>query len=235
MEETENIDVQAQEVVEPENTESSEAQPAVAENSEVKSADTKEYNWRQMEEKVKQEKQEKEQLQRRIWELEQATKTNTATKDEKDELAQLQEDDLITYGQLDKLAEKKARAIFQEELKKAEKAKQPILVKQKFPDFEKIVTPENIEKLKKEDPELERLILLSENPYERTYKEIKRSDFYRSSENNKESQEKIAENSKKPVSSNTFGKQRPLSYANDYAKGDASLFDEMQKYRGGSM
>ncbi|KKK62739.1 hypothetical protein LCGC14_3001330, partial [marine sediment metagenome] len=107
--------------------------------------------------------------------------------------------------------------------------------KQKYPDFENIVTSENIEKLKQEDPELEKLIMLSNNPYERTYKEIKRSDFYRSTQVNKESEEKIAENSKKPISSNSFGKSRPLSYANDYAKGDASLMEEMQKYRGGSL
>jgi hypothetical protein len=230
MEETENKDVQTQDVVEPEKSESSDAQPEVATKSEESSAGTKEYNWRQMEEKHR---QEREQLQKKVWELEE--KSKSAIKNEEEETAQLQEDDLITYGQLDKLAEKKARAIFQDEFKKAEQAKQPLAVKQKYPDFEKVVTLENIEKLKKEDPELENLIMHSMNPYERTYKEIKRSDFYRSSQGNKESEEKIAENSKKPISSNSFGKSRPLSYANNYAKGDPSLYEEMLKYKGGSL
>lgn len=230
MEETENKDV-IQEAVEPEKSESSDAQPEVVTKSEESSADTKEYNWRQMEEKHK---QEREQLQKKVWELEEKSKS-AIKKEEEEETAQLQEDDLITYGQLDKLAEKKARAIFQDEFKKAEQAKQPIAVKQKYPDFEKVVTLENIEKLKKEDPELENLIMHSNNPYERTYKEIKRSDFYRSTQGTKESEEKIAENSKKPISSNSFGKSRPLSYANDYAKGDTSLMEEMQKFRGGSL
>ncbi len=231
MEETENKDVQTQESVEPEKTESSESQPEVTTKSEESSADTKEYNWRKMEETHK---QEKEQYQRRIWELEEKEKQKTAAKEE-EESVQLQEDDLITYGQLDKLAEKKARTIFQEEFKKAEQEKQPLVEKEKYYDFDNIVTSENIEKLKQEDPELESLILLSKNPYERTYKEIKKSDFYRSTQENKESVDKIAENSKKPVSSNSLGKSRPLSYANNYAKGDTSLNDEMQKYRGGSL
>ena len=235
MEETENKDVKEQGVVDPVNTESSDSQPTEAVKSEESNVGSKDYNWRQMEERVKHEKLEKEQLQRKIWELEQAKANNVTTKEEKDELSELQGDDLITYSQLDKLADKKARAIFQEELNKVEKAKQPLVAKQKYPDFEKVVTTENIEKLKNEDPELERLILLSENPYERTYKEIRRSEFYKSNLANKESEEKIAENSKKPISSNSFGKQRPLSYANDYAKGDPNLWSEMQKYRGGTI
>ena len=232
MEETEQNDVINQEVVTPTQTESSDNQPEDTNKSKEPSAGSKEYNWRQMEDKHK---QEIEQLQRRNWELEKAKENNTASNEEKDELSQLQADDLITYGQLDKLAERKARSIFQEELQKAERAKQPLAAKQKYQDFEQIVTAENIEKLKQEDPELERLILLSENPYERTYREIKRAEFFKAHKINKENEEKIAENSKKPVSSNSFGKQRPLSYANDYAKGDESLFEEMQKLRGGSL
>lgn len=236
MEETENKDVIEQEIIEPANAESSNDQPEVS-NETPKDPETgsKEYNWRQMEGKYT---KEKEQFQRKIWELEQEKQQIASKKDQEKEDIQLEKDDLITYGQVDEIvekrAEKKARAIFQEEFQKAEKAKQPEMVKQKYTDFEKIVTLENIEKLKKEDPELERLILLSNNPYERVYKEIRRSEFYTSSKKNKESQGKIAENSKKPVSSNSFGKQRPLSYANDYAKGDKSLWEDMQKFRGGS-
>lgn len=231
MEETEKGDVNVQEAVQPEKSESTGAQPEVATKSEESSADTKEYNWRKREETYEKKEQ---QYQRRIWELEEKEKQKAALKQD-DELAELQEDDLITAGQHKKLFQKDARAIFQEEFRKAEQAKQPLVAKQKYSDFENIVTPENIEKLKKEDPELEKLIMLSNNPYERTYKEIKRSDFYRSTQVNKESEEKIAENSKKPVSSNSFGKSRPLSYANDYAKGDVSLNEEMQKFRGGSL
>jgi len=226
MEETEKKDVISQDVVEPEKTESS---PPLVEENKPKESDvgSKDYNWRRMEEKLRE-------LENRNLELEKTLKNGSEKKPpQEDELSQLQADDLITYGQLDKLAEKKARAIFQEEMQKTERAKQPQVVKSKYPDFEQVVTTENIEKLIKEDPELEKLIMLSENPFERTYKEIKRSEFYKSKIVTSESDEKIAENQKKPVSSNTLGKQRPLSYANSYAKGNPELWDEMQKYRGG--
>jgi len=217
-------DVNVQESVQPD-AQTSTSQP----NSQIKSQDqdvgSKEYNWRKMEEKHK---KEMEQLQKELQEI--RLNQESAIKPREEEELQLEKDDLITYEQLDKLADKKARAIFQEEMKKAERAKQPLAVKQKYPDFESVVTSDNIEKLKQEDPELERLILLSENPYERTYREIKRSDFYKSQLANKESDERIAENSKKPVSSNSLGKQRPLSYANDYAKGSPELWKEMQHY-----
>ena len=238
MEETENKDVNQQEIVKPVEPESSSNdQPEVSNETKEPDVGSKEYNWRRMEEKYT---KEKEQFQKKIWELEQEKERIAAKKKEEENKGpDLEKDDLITYGQVDELVEKraeeKARKIFQDEFQKAERAKQPEMVKQKYPDFEKIVTEENIEKLKKEDPELERLILLSKNPYERVYKEIKRSEFYKSTQVTKESKEKIEHNSKKPVSSNSFGKQRPLSYANDYAKGDPNLWSEMQKYRGGSI
>lgn len=232
MEATETIDVNNQEVIPPEQPESSNSQPEETKKSEEPSAGSKEYNWRQMEEK-------NDQLKKQVWELEQEKERQASKKEQEKQELQLEKDDLITYGQVDELVEKraetKARAIFQDEFQKAERARQPLAAKQKYSDYEKVVTSENIEKLEKEDPELARLITLSKNPYERVYKEIMRSDFYKVTNVNKESEQKIAENSKKPVSSNSFGKQRPLSYANDYAKGSSNLNDEMQKYRGGSL
>jgi hypothetical protein len=236
VEETKKPDVIEQEIIEPAKPETLNDQPQDVQLSEEPSVGSKEYNWRQLEDKHT---QEREQLQRKVWELEQDKEKTLLQKDQENEESKFEKDDLITYGQVDELvekrAEKKARAIFQDEFQKAERAKQPLVVKQQYPDFEKVVTQENIDKLKKEDPELERLILLSTNPYERVYKEIRRSEFYKSNKVNKESEERIAENSKKPISSNSFGKQRPLSYANDYAKGDTNLWSEMQKYRGGSL
>lgn len=219
-------DVNVQESVQPEKTQTSDSPSQSPIKSQSQDVGSKEYNWRQMEEKHK---KEIEQLQRELWELKQKKEESTPQEEE----LKLQEDDLITYGQLDKLAEKKARAIFQEELKKVERAKQPLAAKQKYPDFEQVVTSENIEKLKQEDPELEKLIMLSDNPFERTYREIKRADFFKSQMKNKESDEKIAENMQKPVSSSSLGKQRPLSLANDYAKGSAELYAEMRRYSRG--
>lgn len=228
MEEKENTDVQSQEVVNPENSQTSEASQNENSDSHAQPKEgTKEYNWRRLEEQ-------KQQLEQKYNLLEEKFNKVLETKKEPEESEpQLQEDDLITYGQLDKLAEKKAREIFQQENLKAEREKQPLAAKNKYTDFEQVVSPENIEKLEKENPELARLITLSNNPFEMTYKEIKRSKFYQDRIKTKENDEKIDANSQKPTSVNSLGKQRPLSHANNFAKGDPTLWDEMQKCRGG--
>lgn len=192
---------------------------------------SKEYNWRKMEQK-------NEQLEKEIHELRNALKENMQNSQKQepaDELSMLQEDDLITVGQMNKLAEKRAKKIIEEEFAKREKAKLPDITKSQFTDYDQVVTAENIEQLIKEDPDLEYDIQVAKNPYARAYKAIKQSQFYRDKYRNKENEDKIAENSKKPISINTIGKQRPLSHANEYAKGSPDLFKEIQQYRGGSL
>lgn len=218
---TDNQDVKSQETIAPE----SEAQKP--KESEVGS---KEYNWRQMEQKNKQLEQELIALRNDI-----NKKAEEQTPDKPDELSTLEEDDLITKNQAIKLAEEKAKKIIEQELNSREKAKQPSQVKAEYSDYDQVVTKENIELLVKEDPELEYDIQVSKNPYKRIYKEIKKADFYLKSFESKENENKILENSKKPVSSNTLGKQSPLSQANEYAKGHPNLFAEMQKFRGGTI
>ncbi len=233
-EEKANISVSNQDVASL-NEQNSSVSSISNENSEELQKGSKEYNWRKMEEKLQQSEKEQSELKRRYLELEEKLKTSFNKKEEIPEQPQLDADDIITYEQYKKLNKEDARVIVQEELKNFEKSKQPIEVRSKYSDYDQIVTLENIEKLKKEDPELEKLIMASNNPYERVYKEIKRSNFFKDSLISKESEEKIAKNSQKPTSSTTFGKQRPLSYANDFAKGDVALWKEIVKYRGGSL
>lgn len=188
---------------------------------------SKEYNFRRMEQKMKQ-------LEQQNYELMQEMQRAQAPKqkEEPDEFSQLQADDLITFGQVtkytEKMAEKKARELLEKEFQKREAAQQPTQAKSQYKDYEQVVTVENIEQLVKEDPELEELIQKSRNPYERAYKEIKKANFFREKQTNKISAEKIEENSKKPISSNSIGKQRPLSQASSYSRDD--LYEEMMRY-----
>jgi len=212
---------QEQQVVEaPEEAKQSTEKPQEAE------AGSKEYNFRRMEQKMKQ-------LEQQNYELMQEMQRAQAPKPqaEPDEFSQLQADDLITFGQVskytEKMAEKKARELVEQEFRKREVAQQPAQVKSQYKDYEQVVTPEHIEQLVKEDPELEDLIQKSRNPYERAYKEIKKANFFREKQANKVSAEKIDENSKKPISSNSLGKQRPLSQANAYSKDE--LYAEMMR------
>ena len=185
---------------------------------------SKEFNWRAMERKMGE-------LERQNAELSKAVTQAKPQAEPESPEPQLEEDDLITVAQ----ADKRAMRLIEQELAKREKAKLPAKTKSQFSDYDQVVTPENIERLIKEDPDLEHDISVARNPYSRAYKAIKQAQFFKDQGANKENEEKIASNSGKPVSSNTIGKQRPLSHANAYAKGSPDLMAEMQKYRGGSI
>ncbi len=220
-EEATEQDVKEQEVVEPAE-EATESTPKPQETE----VGSKEYNFRKMEQKALQQDNQ-------IYELNQQLQRLQAPKqqEEVDPFAELQKDDLVTFGQVENLidarAEKKTQAALEKEFQKREAAQQPVQVKQQYKDYDQIVTPENIEQLIKEDPELEELISKSRNPYDRAYKEVKKSNFFREKSANRENEEKLEENSKKPVSSNSVGSQRPLSQANSYSKEE--LYAEMMQ------
>ena len=187
---------------------------------------SKEFNWRRMEQKVNDLERKNDELYAAAQKVAQPTPQAEPQED-----LQLEDDDLITVAQSDKRAKK----MLAEELDKRDKAKLPAKAKADFKDFDQVVTTANLEQLIKEDPDLEHDIQVARNPHARAYKAIKQAQFYRAKNENKESEQRMDENSQKPVSSNSLGKQRPLSHANDYAKGSADLLAEMQQYRGGSI
>ena len=205
--------------------------PIVPEEPKKPEPGTQEFNWRRMEQKV-------QELERKNQELSQTMQEKPSSPKEEvpDELAQLQDDDLITVGQVNKLAEQRARQIVSDELNKREKEALPGKVKKQYEDYDQVVTNENIEKLVQEDPDLEHDIKVSINPYSRAYKEIKRSEFYKTQVSNNQNKERIESNSQKPVSSNTIGnKGGPLSQANAFAtQSKDDLWAEMQGYAKGA-
>lgn len=209
-EEAKNKDVNTQETVIP--VEATEAKSQ--ETSDVKPTPTegsKEYNWRKMEQKMDDLERNNQEMARALEE-----KKNPPTA-EPDELSELQQDDLVTVSQVDKLAEIRAKKIVAAEFAKKEKEALPIRTKAKYEDYDQIVTDEHIKLLVQEDPDLEHDIQVSKNPFARAYKEIKKSQFFRERLKNKANTERIDNNSNKPVSSNTIAKQSPLSQANAFA------------------
>ena len=222
-EEATQEDVKEQEVVTPEENGATETTDQPKEPD----VGSKEYNFRQMEQKM-------QRLERQNYELmQEMQKAQTPpVQQEPDELSQLEADDLVTFGQVskytEKLAQKKVSELLEQELEKRERAKQPHVVKSKFEDYDQVVTAENIEQLIKEDPELEELIQKSKNPYERAYREVKKSDFWRARTSANAVGKRVEENSKKPISSNAAGSQRPLSQANSYSRDE--LYAEMMQF-----
>jgi len=218
----ENQGVIEQETAEP--VETTESQPPVAPEPTEPDAGTKEYNWRRMEQKV-------QELERKNYEMSQAIQEKTSPpQEEPDELSQLQKDDIVTYGQVDKLAERRARQIVADELAKREKEALPSRVKEQYKDYEQVVTNENIEKLVKERPAWETTIRNDPNPYEAAYVLIKQASFYKENVENQQNKERIASNSQKPISSNTIGSSGPLAQANAFAtQSKEDLWAEMQR------
>jgi len=168
---------------------------------------SKDYNWRRMEQKMAE-------LERKNQEYEQSLK---AQNKEPDEFDSLQDDDLVTKAQAEKAAERKAEQIVQKKLEEREKAQLPTKTKQKYEDYEQVVTNENLEKLVREDPDLEFDIQHAKNPYDRAYKEIKKANFFREEQKNKANSERIAANSSKPVNSASLNTKNPLDQANAFA------------------
>lgn len=205
-------DVKTQEVVTPVEATESQKPQEIPEAKSDSERDSREYNWRKMEQKVNELERKNQEMARIVEE-----KANPPQPAEPDELSQLQADDLVTVSQVDKLAEKRAKKIVDAALAKREKDALPQQTKAKYEDYDQVVTNDNINLLVQEDPDLEHDIQVSKNPFARAYKEIKKSRFYQERMKNKTNTEKIDNNSNKPVSSNTLAKQSPLSHANAFA------------------
>lgn len=185
---------------------------------------SKDYNWRQMEQTNRQLAQELAEIKSKL-----ATQTQPRV-EEIDDLANLQDDDLLTTKQAVKLAKKLAKSVIDEENQKKEKELLPHKTKSKFTDFDQVVTEENIKQLTQEDPEIEKEIAGSLNPYAAVYRAIKSSQFYGRKKESAYSEKKIEENLAKPRSANSVGRSDELTKSPNYKFGDKSLYENAMKF-----
>lgn len=102
-------------------------------------------------------------------------------------------------------------------------------LQEKFADFDEVLAPENLEYLKKNNRALFKAIVsLKDDPYEQgmaAYEALKNTRYYQERATMAD-KEKVAENSKKPISTQSIRKQGPLSEANKFAAG---LTPELKK------
>jgi hypothetical protein len=225
----ENIDVKTQEVVNPDNStvnnveENNSSQPT--EKQEDSKQATKEYNWRKMEEK-------NEALARQVEELLEKDKLRNAPKPpvEEDELSLLEDDDIVTAAQARKLAERYTRETIKKAFKEKEQASLPDKTRSKFNDFDNIMTKENIKKLEQEEPGLAEACSKASNPWEATYKILKKFVLPPEERQSSPAEKKLDENQAKPGSINSVGKVKPLSQANMWSTADKDrLYKEMMR------
>jgi hypothetical protein len=146
---------------------------------------------------------------------------------EDDELDKLADDDIITKAHAKKLASKMAKEIANQVIKEREASTVEERIKNKFPDFDQIVTHENIELLKKQEPELAESLSFNPDPYKQAilvYKELKKIGVGEMKAPIEK--EKAIKNSAKPLSVNSVTKQSAIGNAHLFENG---LTPELKK------
>lgn len=211
-------DVSNQEAVAPEKSQGQqEPQVQVAQSNEPQKG-SKEYNFAQL-------RQKNEELERRVNELLRREQEKNAPPPQIEE--QLADDDILTVAQAKKLAQKQAEEIINKALTERERAKLPEQAKAKFNDFDQIMTEENIRKLETEEPGLAEACTKASNPWEATYKILKKFVLPQQESKATKNDEKMKENLSKPVSANAVGRG-PLSNANIWSESSKEdLYKEM--------
>lgn len=212
-------DVKDQVAVAPETTQG-QNEPQVQVSPSEPQKGSKEYNFAQL-------RQKNEELERRVNELVRKEQEKNAPQPQIEE--QLFDDDILTVKQADKRAEKIAQEIVNKVLVERERAKLPEQTRTKFNDFDEIMTEENIKKLEIDEPGLADACTKASNPWEATYKILKKFVLPQQEVKNTKSDEKMKENLSKPVSVNSVGRG-PLQNANIWSEASKDdLYKEMIK------
>ena len=174
-------------------------------SQESKRESDQDYNWREARRKMDALEQKNQELQERINNL-----SSPKAQVEDDDLSKLADDDIVTAKQARNLAQKMARQTAEEVVRKREAATLDERLSLKYPDFDQVVTKENIEIFKQNEPELAMsLMALANDPYAQAtaaYKLLKKHGLG-ISENMSKNKQKAEENSRKPVSVQSVTKQ----------------------------
>lgn len=190
--------------------------PDASSQPERKESD-KEINWREARRSMEELRRQNQEM---AGELEKLKVSSTPP--QADELANLRDDDIVTVQQAKKLAERHAKTVAEKAIREREAATLGDRIAAIYPDFDRVVSPENVETLRTSEPELYAgLQRLADDPLSQAkgaYKLLKKLGLGAESEDMARNKAKIAENSKKPVSVQSVTKASP-------AIGDVHRFD----------
>ena len=190
-------------------------------------------NWRDARRKM-------QELERRTEEQDELIRklqTQHAPAQDEDDLAKLADDDIVTAKQAKSLAQKMAREVADQAIREREASTADERLRMKFPDYEDVVTQDNIDLLKQQDPELAMsLYALAQNPYEQAvaaYKMLKRTGIGDMAKNQPQ-KAKALENSRKPVSVQSVTKSSAIGDVHKFENGltpelRKQLWQEMQQ------
>jgi hypothetical protein len=157
------------------------------------------HNWREARRKMDTLEQQNYELKASLEQIKASQKPNA----EEDVLSKLNDDDIITAKQARSLAMKMARQVAEQTVREREAQTLDERLMTKFPDYQEVVSKENIDLLQQQEPELAKsLYALQQDPYSQgiaAYKMLKKLGLGDTSEM-AVNKKKALENSKKPVS-----------------------------------
>lgn len=226
MTDEENMSV-TQEVAQPQEAEQEQdvRQEETAKVAQDRVMDDQERNWREARRKMQELERKSEEQAETIRRL-QKQPSNPV---EEDELAKLADDDIITAKQARSLAQKMARQVAEETVRQREAATVDERLKNRFSDYDEVVTKDNIELLKQQDPELaQSLYAMQHDPYAQAvaaYKMLKKTGIGDMAKNQPQ-KAKAIENSKKPVSVQSVTKSSAIGNVHNFENG---LTPELRK------
>lgn len=222
-----------------ESIDNSQAEPAVTQPEPEKvSAKEKDDNLRILRERADRASRERDEYARRLQEYE-----NSKKPQEPDEDFGIKEDDLVEGKHLAKYARRIKQLEEQQKqyMQQSEESNAEIRLKTQYPDFDKVMTLENVESLSRAYPELAKSINASHDLYDKAYSAytlIKKFGIYEEAPFEAD-KKKAADNMAKPrplASVNPQQGDSPLSRANAFAEGltddlRAQLRKEMEDAR----
>lgn len=223
---TENVseEVQAEEVVQPQEEQAVEAQNTQETPPKEVDENNKDYNFKQLREVNKQ-------LEERLKKSEDFIQTIAEKQQEKtppESEEELGEDDLVEGKHLKKALSKIEKMLYQKELDAI-----PDKLKNKFENFDQVVTKENLEKLKDSEPELYQTIRSGDDLFSKgvaAYKTIISLGYAGDEENIMKQKDQVHANHKKPLSAQAIKGHGALHEANVFANGlTPDLKKQLQK------
>lgn len=232
-EETKDVEQEAQAAVPATETEEVQSSSNKTEAKAEGSRDTQAYNWAEANKKMKELDRQNREMAEKLNAIE---KQKAPPVNEYEELDKLSDDDILTKAQARKLAGKMAKEAAQEALKQRDASTVDDRLAQRLPDFADVVTKENIELLKQNEPELAMSLYHIPDPFQQgvaAYKMLKKlgigEEVVKSIE-----KEKAQKNASKPVSVNAVTKQSAIGNAHLFENGltpelKSQLWKEMQQ------
>ena len=212
------------------------------ENEASRQSDSEARNFVEMRKKLEREQREKEELRRKNEEAMEIIRNIEAQKRKQEEAPEEpipeinlgDDDDLVDYKTVKAILaqQKRLEKQLRENEKKSYQMTAEARLKANYPDWEKVISDENLERLKQEDPDLMASIQYNPDPYSQyaaAYKAIKRQGIYKEDKYVADRQ-RAEQNANKPRPLTSVNPQQgdsPLSKANAFA--NAPLTEELKK------